>query len=111
MLGDDLGATENATHPGGSMRFKAHDTMVLMGFALDKLRQCRNITHYHEMVRAGESMIDFLNILKGEGIKVSVDKLQRLFDLMQMHLVSAETAGIHFVPKHHFAVHLVQRTR
>eukprot|EP00959_Pyramimonas_sp_CCMP1952_P155435 3252057-Pyramimonas_sp.AAC.1 len=33
-----------------------------------------------------------------------------MIDLVQLHLVRCELGGIAFVPKHHFAAHLADRT-
>jgi hypothetical protein len=55
-------------------------------------------------------MVDFLSILKREPMKVHSSKLQPLLDLMQLHLSRCELANLTFVPKMHFAAHLVCRT-
>eukprot|EP00959_Pyramimonas_sp_CCMP1952_P283127 5918266-Pyramimonas_sp.AAC.1 len=36
--------------------------------------------------------------------------IQRLYDLMHLHLSRSEDALLHFVPKHHYCLHLAERT-
>eukprot|EP00959_Pyramimonas_sp_CCMP1952_P033666 707196-Pyramimonas_sp.AAC.1 len=81
-----------------------------MKFALSRLRKTPRVRNHQELLRSGEAMEEFLDTFKGMGIKVPEDKIQRLFDLMKQHLVLAEDAGIHYVPKHHFCAHLAERT-
>ena len=92
------------------MRFKAHETLIMMQFALARLRRTPNVHRREELLVASDAMSEFLDSLKGVGIKGPDAKIEELFDLMKRHLVAAEGAGIHYVPKHHFCIHLAART-
>eukprot|EP00959_Pyramimonas_sp_CCMP1952_P384554 8059620-Pyramimonas_sp.AAC.2 len=101
---------QNHSFGGGHMRLKAHETLCFLPFVVEALRPHMGLSGYSHLLAAGESMLDFLGILSGEGMRVPDHKLQNLLDLMQLHLVRCDLAGLAFVPKHHFAAELVART-
>ncbi len=110
MLGGDPGEFASDRFGGDSMRLKAHETLVLLPFAVGFVGRHSQIADQCHLLKAGEAMVDFLSILKREPMKVHSSKLQPLLDLMQLHLSRCELANLTFVPKMHFAAHLVCRT-
>eukprot|EP00959_Pyramimonas_sp_CCMP1952_P278829 5830056-Pyramimonas_sp.AAC.1 len=54
-------------------------------------------------------MVELMETLKEAPMKVAEQTCQRVFDLMMLHLARSELAGIAFVPKYHFSMHLVDR--
>eukprot|EP00959_Pyramimonas_sp_CCMP1952_P011816 249055-Pyramimonas_sp.AAC.1 len=92
------------------MKYKAHQTYCLMLFALDRLMHCPTATHCEDLVRAGEAMVEFMDTIKAAPMRVPEQTCQRLYELMMIHLVRSGAAGLSFVPKHHFYMHLTDRT-
>eukprot|EP00959_Pyramimonas_sp_CCMP1952_P457770 9475488-Pyramimonas_sp.AAC.1 len=113
MLGElgDYEDNETNPHPGQPPKTKAYETWILLQFAVDLLKKHNaDIPFGTDLRVAGECMIEYMNILKDEGLVVAESKLQALFDLMVATLARCETAQVHFTPKFHFAVHAAQRT-
>eukprot|EP00959_Pyramimonas_sp_CCMP1952_P396410 8305544-Pyramimonas_sp.AAC.1 len=110
MLGGEPTLQADGSPFGGApMRLKAYETLCFLPFAVDLLKKHPRVDHYHDLLKAGEAIIEFFAVLKREDVRVSNRGLQQLFDLMQLHLVRCDAANIDFQPKHHFALHMVRR--
>lgn len=111
MLGDAAGAEDNEANPhgGGGLKLKAHETCVMSHWALDLVRRLKcQIPFEDDMVAAGQALQDFLNVLREAPLTLPPRTCQRLFDLMQTHLVRSESAKVHDVPKYHACIHLAK---
>ena len=100
----------NSSFGGGHMRLKAHETLCILPFAIDLLRKHPTVHCQAHLMKAGTAMIELLELLRKQPMRVESDKIQHIFDLMHGHLMRCEWAQLAFVPKHHFAAHLVKRT-
>ncbi len=93
------------------MRLKAHETLVMLPFAVTIAEKFPSIHLQPHLLRAGNAMIEFLHRLKQLPMRVPPEHLQPLHDLMLIHICQCEETEIQYAPKHHFAAHLVSRTR
>jgi hypothetical protein len=111
MLGDyAVGPSE--AHPGGALKLKAAETGLLMSFALHELGvHGGGLLQSAELVRAGRSLVRYMQIIRESGIILSHAKLTELMECAQRHLVDCERCGIAYSPKHHLFVHLTIRSR
>jgi hypothetical protein len=111
MLGGEPNSSDPEQFSGSGMRLKAHETLVMLPFAVTIAEKFPSIHLQPHLLRAGNAMIEFLHRLKQLPMRVPPEHLQPLHDLMLIHICQCEEAEIGYVPKHHFAAHLVSRTR
>eukprot|EP00959_Pyramimonas_sp_CCMP1952_P113957 2382893-Pyramimonas_sp.AAC.2 len=81
-----------------------------MVFALHGLARCATVPGFDDLLKAGEAMVEFMDIIKAAPMRVPETTCQRLYELMMIHIVRSGSAGISFTPKHDFAMHLTDRT-
>jgi len=80
-------------------------------FVLDLLRDhADKIDNGRILLVAGESLIEYLNILKQHGSRLPPDVPQRLLDLCKKYLLLMQKAGCHNYPKHHLWCHMTLRS-
>lgn len=111
MLGGLPDVSDPREFGGSGMRLKAHETLVMLPFAVHILEKFPNIFLQEHLFAAGVAMLEFLAVLKKEPMRVAPERLQKLVDLMQLHLCRCELALVAFAPKHHFAAELVLRSQ
>ena len=112
MVGTPLNCTMGPTalpHPGCVMKTKAAETMIVVDWAIDLLDRYTGIPFHAEMKAAGKALQKWMNIIRSSPTNLSVEDQQHMRDCMQRHLMQAERAQIHFVPKHHFWAHMTVR--
>jgi hypothetical protein len=110
MMGEDLGVTFDAAHPGSVLKLKAGEVSVISRFALHALRKFgEDLTHFLYLERAGTALEDFFDILHTAPTKMSLHEQSQLMVATQQHLLDSQRSGIRLLPKHHLTVHLSQR--
>ena len=98
-------------HQGGLAPLKAAEVSVIMHFAVFALESYPAAAAYHdELLSAGRALCDLLSAIHSAGPIPTHLETEYMFDSMVQHLVSAEAALIHMVPKHHLSLHLICRT-
>lgn len=108
MLGSE--DCDNGIHPGCMMKTKAGETGVLMGWALDLLREHLDVVPLgKDLLSAGEALWKWLDIARTSPILLPLDSQQTLMDCAQRHLIDAQRGSVGFVPKHHMFLHLTAR--
>ena len=109
MLGSPEGCEVGGAkpHPGCGMKYKAAETGALLPWTISFLqRRGQNVAHYQELLQAGLALDNWLGITRDGGKVLLAQECQSLLDNAQRHLLFAQQAGIHMVPKHHLFVHL-----
>jgi hypothetical protein len=102
MLGD-------RAHP--RLHVRAAESYWMFLFVLDLLRDhADKIDNGRILLVAGESLIEYLNILKQHGSRLPPDVPQRLLDLCKKYLLLMQKAGCHNYPKHHLWCHMTLRS-
>jgi len=95
---------------GCMMKTKAAETGMLMPWALRLLQEYEpHIDCADELTAAGNALVDYMAILRSQPMIMPRHKQQECLDACLRHLVNAERAGLHMVPKHHQFVHLTLR--
>ena len=109
MMGSSQG--DDLCHAGDAMKLKAYESWVLLLFATTLTKKYTTIPHADHLATSADAIIQWMDILRGQPFKVCSSALQSLNDLMACHLANAEAAKVKYVPKHHFAGHITERTR
>ena len=105
-----LGSAEEGP-AGCSMRLKAVETTTLLPWSLALLGTFGEAIQYADELRvAGEALVEYLTIIRTQPLVIPPADQQRLFESCQRHLIMAERAGVHFVPKHHMWLHMTYRS-
>ena len=114
MLGSENEMSENhptCTHPGGELNVKAAESATLLLWAMNLLQEyVDDVPFGHELLGAGENLLEFLDIMRAEDDVLTVAAQKKLVGLMQGHLLLCERAWLHYTPKHHMCCHLAART-
>eukprot|EP00959_Pyramimonas_sp_CCMP1952_P009668 201841-Pyramimonas_sp.AAC.1 len=106
----DDGDFVDGVHAGGTMKFKAHETLVMCRFAVFIIDQYRDIPDWAKLKGCGYRLLEWYDSLKQLPFNVPGVHLPKLHTLMYEALILADEARLHHVPKFHFAGHLVQRS-
>ena len=105
MLGDRRGCElgGQVPHPGCAMKTKAAETGNLLPWALQILREFGAAVPFRgDLVVAGESLQQWLEVVRESEVVLDPARAQRLQDACQRHLVSSRRAMVRHVPKHDF---------
>ncbi len=62
------------------------------------------------LIAAGESLVEYFDVLSSHGHVIPRSAVQRLYDLCKRYLRMATEAGVSMKPKAHLFMHLVART-
>ena len=93
------------------MNLKAAESATLLEWAMHLLQEyVDDVPFGHELLGAGENLLEFLDIMRGEDDVLTVAAQKKLVGLMQGHLLLCERAWLHYTPKHHMCCHLAART-
>ena len=105
-----LGSAEEGPS-GCSMKLKAVETSTLLPWSLALVATFEDAIPYaSELKVAGEALMQHLAIIRTQPLVMPPAAHQLLFESCQRHLVMAERAGVHLVPKHHMWLHMTYRS-
>ena len=108
MLGE---LSEIEPHPGSLLKVKAYEAWILMQFTVHIIQSIgQGIAHYNELLEAGKAMLKAMNIMTTQPFRMEPAAQQEIVECMHTHIALSEMAGIAFVPKHHFVVHMMDRS-
>ena len=94
---------------GQTIRLKAHETLVMLRFAVYIARKFPQFQFRRHACEAAEAMLSFYDTLKGAPVVVPPATIWSLRVLMTKGLVRCGWARVRDVPKAHFTGHLAQR--
>ena len=95
---------------GCPMHCKAAEVAILMPFVVNLLQRHPGVLeHGAALIEAGSVLCQFNELVHSSGAVISTLQQQTLMNLMQRHMVLCGVLKIHYVPKHHLAIHLVAR--
>ena len=101
---------EASDETAGELKLKAHEIWILLLWCVDLIQELGTHMHmYEDMLKAGQAIVHFMNVMRQAPMRVPPPQQQELFDAMLEHLIHADLAGIECVPKHHYCAHLVER--
>ena len=94
------------------LKLKAAETGTLVPWAVDFSTRYRNaLLNGAQLKAAGETLVEYMSLLKASPLHVPEDTCQTLLDLALRHLTLCKAAHIDMVPKHHNWVHMTLRLR
>ena len=97
-----LGSTNSRT-----IKTKAGETGILLKWAVDLCRRKRDrMPHGDVLVAAGETLLEFLALLKRSPRVPSKATCDTLISLAVRHVTLIQAVGIPELPKHHMFIHL-----
>eukprot|EP00959_Pyramimonas_sp_CCMP1952_P467825 9492239-Pyramimonas_sp.AAC.1 len=95
------------TNKSRELKTKAHETGVLVGWAFDFCQRYEaELPNGRFLKIAGDTLVEYMRLLRGSPKSVPVDVCQTLLDLCLRRITVAKSAGVLLVPKHHMWVHL-----
>lgn len=114
MIGPDqncrFGMPEDP-HPRGIMKTKAAETGMMLEWSIHLLRTYASIPCRDELLAGGQSLLRWMNIIRGGEQTLAHDELQTLTDCIVRHNLHCKRANVRLVPKHHMCAHMSMRSR
>ena len=101
------------SHAGCVMKTKAAETGDLLPWALELLQSQAgdHVPHRSNLVIAGSSLVQWLEVCRRGSMVLTAQESQDLVAHAQRHLLHCCSAGIKFIPKHHFYAEMSLRAR
>jgi hypothetical protein len=94
------------------MSLKAGEVNTMLEFTIHALNKHGGGAKFgREFMNAGQSIRNFVRELKKGDVMPSPVQMENIIKFYDQHLRSCKASGISFSPKHHLAIHMVQRTR
>ena len=90
-----------------TVKLKAAETRHFLPFVVELVKEHRELLRdscdVESLVRAGETLMEFMDVINQEPRKMSEAGSSRLLELILEHNECAFKAGVHMLPKHHQA--------